>query len=165
MKEVLMSICAAAIMTAVYKALAPTEKFGVQIRLLVSCFFVLTVINAISGAVPFWDISDIIEADMSYNDYSVHLDNTVTEETARELRSRIKEALAEEGISPEKIYIDINISDNGRISINEIKLVFGRKEYEQNAEKAVVLTRNITGTKIKVTAELSSLSRKEQGVQ
>ena len=152
-------------MTAIYRLIAPTDRFGAQIKLLISCFVILTVINAVSGEIPAWDISDILGADMSYNDYAVQLDNAVTEETARQLRDRIAEILAEEDIHPEKIYIDINISDKGRISINEIKLVFGMKEYENNAERAAVLIEQEVGTKIKVTAEVSSRAQKEQGIR
>ncbi len=165
MKNVLFSICAAAIMTAIYRLIAPTDRFGAQIKLLVSCFVIVTVISAVSGEIPAWDISDILSADTSYNDYAVQLDNAVTEETARKLRDRISEVLAEEEIFPEKIYIDINISDKGRISINEIKLVFGIKEYEEKAERAVVLVQQEVGTRIKVTAEIASRAEKEQGVR
>ena len=165
MKNVLFSICAAAIMTAIYRLIAPSDRFGAQIKLLISCFLVLTVMNAVSGEIPMWNISDILNADTSYNDYAVELDNAVTEETARRLHDRIKEVLDEEDIHPEKIYIDINISDKGRISINEIKLVFGMAEYETNAEKAIVLIKRETGTEIKVTAEPASRSQKEQGVR
>ena len=165
MKNVLFSICAAAIMTALYRIIAPSDRFGAQIKLLISCFVILTVINAVSGEIPMWDISDILTADTSYNDYTVQLDNAMTEETARRLHDRIREVLEEEDIHPEKIYIDVNISDKGRISINEIKLVFGMKEYEKNAEKAVVLIGQETGTKIKVTAEMTSRAQKEQGTR
>lgn len=162
MKEILISICVTAVMTGVYKALVPSDKMSSQVKLLVSCFFMVSVINAVSGAVPFWDISDILDADTSYNDYSVQLEKLTAEETANELRKRISEKLAEENISPEKIYIDVNISDSGSISISEIKLVFIRKEYELHGQRAVVLVRSVTGTKVKVTAEPDSRTEKER---
>lgn len=149
-------------MTGVYKALVPSDKMSSQVKLLVSCFFMVSVINAVSGAVPFWDISDILDADTSYNDYSVQLEKLTAEETANELRKRISEKLAEENISPEKIYIDVNISDSGSISISEIKLVFIRKEYELHGQRAVVLVKSVTGTKVKVTAEPDSRTEKER---
>ena len=162
MKELLISICVTAVMTGVYKALVPSDKMSSQVKLLVSCFFMVSVINAVSGVVPFWDISDILDADTSYNDYSVQLEKLTAEETANELRKRISEKLAEENISPEKIYIDVNISDSGSISISEIKLVFIRKEYELHGQRAVVLVRSVTGTKVKVTAEPDSRTEKER---
>ena len=160
MKELLISICVTAIMTGVYKALAPSDKAAPQMKLLVSCFFTVSVISAVSGSVPFWDISGILGADTSYNDYSVQLEKLTAEETTSELRRRISEKLAEENIVPEKIYIDINISDSGSISISEIKLVFIRKDYELHGQRAVVLVKSITGTK--VTAEPDPRTEKER---
>ena len=153
MKEMLITICAAAIMTAVYKAIAPTDRFGTQIKLLTACFFILSVISAVSGLNEAWDISDITIPDGGYNDYSVRLGESISEETAAVLRREISERLAEENIFPEKIYIDIHISDNGRISINEIKLVFDSRYLGNTADRAVVLVKKMTGTSIKVTAE------------
>lgn len=155
MKEVLLSICAASVITAIYKAIAPVGKFGTQIRLLTVCFFILTAVNAVSGLNDAWDLSDITVPDGSYNDYSVQVTQTVASETASVLRRTISEALAEENIFPEKIYIDVNIPDEDRISINEIRLVFDRKEYDLYADRAIVLVRRLTGTAINVTAELS----------
>ncbi|MBP5603979.1 MAG: hypothetical protein J6X60_00315 [Ruminiclostridium sp.] len=85
----------------------------------------------------------------------------MAEETAKRLKERISDKLAEEKISPEKIYIDINIPDGRSISINEIKLVFGQNDYEIKSERAIVLTKQLVGTKIKVTAEISSQTKKD----
>ena len=109
MKEILLSVCVTAIMTAVYKALAPSDRFASQIKLLVACFFVVSVIGAVSGASGLIDITDIINADTSYNDYTVQLEKLTAEETANNLRKVIAEELAKAGISPEKIYVDVNI--------------------------------------------------------
>ena len=162
MNSVIFSICAAAIITAVYKALAPADKYPGQIKLLISCFFVVSVISAVSGMGGFTDLSDILGTDTSYNDYSVQIRAMTEEETAGRLRTLIYEKLAEENIVPEKIYIDVNISDKGSISISEIKLVFGIADYERNAQRAVALVRRITGTGIKVTAELTPQAKKER---
>lgn len=162
-RQMLFSICAAAVITAVYKALIPTDRFSAQIKLLISCFFAVTVINAVSGLNDAWDFSDILGADTSYNDYTVQVFGLAEEKTADALRDAIFEKLAEEGIVPEKIYIDVNISDNGSISISDIKLVFGSvSDYSENAERAVMLTKRLTGAGIGVTAELTPQAKKER---
>ncbi len=155
MKEMVVSVCAAAIITAIYKAIAPTEKFGAQIKLLTACFFLLSAVSAVSGLNSAWDLSDIIIPDGSYNDYSVQFGEQVSGETAAVLRREIAEMLAGENIFPEKIYTDTHISDNGSISINEIKLVFDKEDYALQAEYACVLVRRLVGTSIKVTAEIT----------
>ena len=162
MKNALVSICVTAIMTAVYRALAPTDKFGSQVKLLISCFFVVSVIGAVSGAVPLLDISGTVSADTSYNDYSVQLEKLTAEETANNLRRVISERLAEEGIAPEKIYVGVNISDKGSISISEVGLVFRQPAYDMYAGRAVVLVHKLVGTKTKVTAELPAGSVRTQ---
>ena len=162
MKEVLFSICVTAMLTAVYKALVPADRFGAQIKLLVACFFTVSVINAMCGVVPFWDISEITDTDTSYNDYSVRFRELTADETAGNLRKAISEKLGEHGITPEKIYIDVDISDNGSISISEIKLVFVQKEYGLYAEKAIVLARSVVGTKTKISAECDTRTKKER---
>ncbi|MBQ3843120.1 MAG: hypothetical protein II820_10570 [Ruminiclostridium sp.] len=163
MKEMLFSICAAAVITAVYKALIPSDRFSAQVKLLVSCFFAVIVINALSGLNTAWDISDILEADLSYNDYTVQVFGLAEEKTADALRTAIYKKLAEEGAAPEKIYIDVNISDSGTISISEIKLVFGSvSDYDANAQRAVTITRRIAGYGTAVTAELAPQAKKER---
>ncbi|MBO6229977.1 MAG: hypothetical protein J6O50_05370 [Ruminiclostridium sp.] len=165
MKELLLSVCVTALMTSVYKALVPADRFSAQIKLLVACFFAVSVINALSGVLPFGDISDILSADTSYTDYSVQLRQLTSEEVAGEMRKLISEKLAEENIVPEKIYIGVNISDSGSISISEIRLVFIREDHEQYADRAVVLVKRLVGTKIKVTAETDPRTKKEREVQ
>ena len=163
MKEMLFSICAAAVITAVYKALIPSDRFSAQIKLLTACFFAVTVINAVGGLVPAWDFSDILAADTSYNDYTVQVFGIAEEKTADALRKVMYEKLAEEGIVPEKIYADMNISSGGTISISEIKLVFGSvNEYEANAQRAVMITNRLVGTETAVTAELTPQAKKER---
>lgn len=159
MKEVLLSACVTAILTAVYKALAPTDKLGSQIKLLAACFFIVSVISAADGAASLFDLSDIMNADTSYNDYSVQFNKMTADETANELRRVISEKLEKENIAPENIYIDVNISDKGSISISEIKLVFGKEDHAVYSERAVALTRQLVGKGIKITAETDSRSK------
>lgn len=153
MKEVLFSVCAAAVLTAVYKALAPTDKFGAQIKLIAACFFTVTVISAVDSEISLFDLSDILNADTSYNDYSAQLEMLTSDEVSNELRRVIKERLAEENIYPEKIYINVNISDNGSISISEITLVFKSRDFELYSERTVVLVNRAVGTGVKLVVE------------
>lgn len=163
MNEVLYSICAASIVTALYRYLAPTDKFGSQIKLLLACFFVLTAVNAVGNALGGWEMPDI-STDAAYIDFGGDVKKLTAEETAKELRGRIRETLLQNGISPKKIYIDVNISDSGSISIIEIRLVFDDDGYERDAERAAALVRRVTGAGVKVTAEkLPKVTVKERG--
>ena len=150
MKEILIPICAAAIMTAVYKAIVPAGKSASQIKLLAACFFAVTVIRAAAGAAGLIDIPASGITDGTYNDYSVQVTETMKSETVNALRRSIEERLAEENIVPEKIYIDVHIADNGRISINEIRLVFTGNADPMQAERAAAIVRSLTGGSVKV---------------
>ena len=152
MNNILLNISITAIITAVFKLLVPEEKNSNQIKLLISCFFIVTVINIFKDCSANIDFSNIINTDFQYNDYSVVFEKQTADEAANVLRSKIKEQLMLENIIPEKIYIDINISDNSSISISEIKLVFNEIS-AATAERAVEITENCVDNKIKVTLE------------
>lgn len=152
MGEILINISAAAIITAVFKLLAPEESGGRQIKLLLSCFFIAAVMGSIEKNAPLIDFEGILTTDTSYNDYSCILERQTADEAANALRERIKTELKKENIEPEKIYIDINISEHSSISFNEIRLVFNDASSEA-AERAVIITEKCVGNEIKVSIE------------
>ena len=154
MNSILLSISITAIITAVFKLLVPEERNGRQIKLLISCFFIVTIINIFKDSSSFVDFSSIMNVETRYNDYEVIFQKQTADEIANVLRNKIKERLFSEGIVPEKIYIDINISDNSSISISEIKLVFDEISAE-TAERAVKISEECVENKIKVTLEES----------
>lgn len=152
MNEILLNICLTAIITAVFKTLIPDERSGKQIKLLLSCFFIIAVLNIVKGSTSIDIFGDFPKIDTKYNDYSIVFTKQTAEEAANALRNRIKIVLHKENITPEKIYIDINISDNSSISFNEIRLVFD-DILSESAEKAVRITENCVGNEIKVSLE------------
>ena len=56
MSEILIEITVAAIITAIFKILIPGETHKDQIRLIISCFFIITAINIFTENI---DISEI----------------------------------------------------------------------------------------------------------
>ncbi len=152
MNEILLNICLTAVMTTVFKALIPDDRKGKHIKLLLSCFFIVVVFNSVKGNIHINSLSDLPEINTSYNNYSVEFSKQTAEEAANELRERIKEVLYNEGFIPEKIYIDINISENSSISFNEIRLVFDDISAE-SAERAVSITKKTVENEIKVSLE------------
>ncbi len=152
MNEILINICTAAIITAIFKMLVPGEMAGKQVKILLSCFFVVSVINVFKNNINI-NLSDYItDMNYSYSDYSLVLEKQTADTAANNLRERIKKELLNENITPQKIYIDINISESGSISFNEIRLVFN-DIYSEAAERAVRITEECTGYEIKVSLE------------
>ncbi len=152
MNEILFNICITAIITTVLKMLVPSERQSKQIKMLISCFFIVSVMGMLRGNEIFGGFSEILASDTAYNDYSVTFARQTADEAANALREQIKTELLKENIIPEKIYIDINISENSSISFNEIRLVFDDASSEL-AERAVRITESCVNYEIKVSLE------------
>ncbi len=152
MNDILINICIAAIITSIFKILIPGETHKEQLRLVISCFFIITIMNMFMNNTEFAEIKEIFETKAIYNDYRQDYEKQTADELANNLRKQLFSELEKENIIPEKIYIDINISDNSSISISTIRLVFPDKNtYE--AERAVKIAEYYTGNEIKVELE------------
>lgn len=152
MNEIFFDISITAIVSALFKMIIPGKKNGNQVKMIISCFFILTVINSVKGNITFAGIRDILDTEITVNNYSDVLTEKTADEIANALREKIKAELEKENIEFEKIYIDINISENSSISINEIRLVF-KDIATEDAKRAVVITEKCTGDEIKVSLE------------
>lgn len=152
MTKILLDVSVAAIITAILKIMVPGDKYRDQIKLLISCFFIVTTINSLTNNINIVEINNIFETKSSYNDYSKILEEQTADETANVLRKKLITELEKENIKPEKIYIDVNISEKYGISISKIKLVF-EDTNTFAAERAVDITEKYTGNEIIVELE------------
>ncbi len=152
MNSILLSISAAAIVTAVFRIMTPEDKYGKQIKLIISCFFIVVVMNIFSDNINFFEISEILNSENVYSDFEDVFRKQTADEVANSLRTGLYQKFAEEGIEPEKIYIDVNISENDCISISKIKLVFGDANTCE-AERAVSIADKFCGYEITVELE------------
>lgn len=148
----LFRISAAAVLTAVVKALIPSERYEKQFKILLSCFFITAAVGAFREGFSLSDLSDALAAESGYHDYTVQVTRQTADEIAAKLRDGIREALEKENIFPEKIYIDVNISSETNISISEIRLVF-KNAGEEEKQRAVRITKGLVGIQTVVTAE------------
>lgn len=152
MSNILLSISAAAIVTAVFRMMSPEEKYGKQIKLIISCFFIIVVLNAFSSNFNFTKLDEILNIESIYIDYDNIFKKQTIDETANNLKLRLYEQLDKNGIKPEKIYVDVNISENNCISISKIKLVFV-DVHTFEAERAVSIAEEMCGHEITVELE------------
>ena len=168
MREALLNICTAAVVCGIFRMLVPDKGTGSQVKLLISCFFIIAAANALSGIVGGDLLADIDlggEYENGYVDFSRETQEMTAEETALRLKRIISEKLAEKNIYPEKIYIDINITDGESISISEVKLVFDRASYELYAERAVLEAGKCVGRDTRVSAEIIASQRERRAVR
>ncbi len=152
MREILFQVCAAAVLTAVVKALVPSERYEKQFRLLISCFFIAVVLKAFGSFSSLPALTEIFDSEIPYNDYSVQVSEQTAEEIAGQLRTRLREELEKKNIFPEKIYVGVNILNENNISISEIRLVF-KNAAEDEKQRAVSAVKKLVGNQAEVTAE------------
>lgn len=151
MREILFQVSAAAVLTAVVKALIPSEQYEKQFKILLSCFFLSVAVGAFRERFSFSEISAAFDPSGGYYDYTVQLEQQTADEIAANLREGIRSALEAEQIFPEKIYIDVHISGESDISISEIRLVL--KEAGEEGQRAVRITQGLVGAQTAVTVE------------
>lgn len=86
MREILFQVSAAAVLTAVVKALIPSERYDRQFRLLLSAFFISVAVGAFRGQFSSADLSGALDLSGGYHDYTVQLERQTAEEIAANLR-------------------------------------------------------------------------------
>ena len=133
------SACFLGIVITVFGSLYPSEKFGKQMKIIFSLIFILSVLKPVLGGK--FDLSELKSSvsdspgqfeEISENTYGYFI---------RSVESNISAALETElgklDIYPEKIETSINISENGSISISEIRLVLDNAEQVADAENCI----------------------------
>ncbi len=152
MDKILLSISAAAVITVIFRIAMPDERYNKQMRLIISCFFIVVVINMLSNNIELNKIENILKYENNYLDFDDTYKRQTADEIANNMRVDLYERLNQEKINPEKIYIDVNISENDSISISKIKLVFVDMKTDE-AERAVKIAGEFYGNKIIVELE------------
>lgn len=160
MSGVLLNICFVAVAVSLVRMLIPDNRYQKQMSFLVACFFTASVVFYVTGADA--DLSGLA-AEMKeagrYVDFSEEVSRERASEIGKEISDSVRQVLEDEGISPEKIYVNVNISGLYSISISEIKLVLPRSsygaypDYEAYRDAAVRITAREVGAKITVTVE------------
>ncbi len=147
-----MSVAVVTIAAAMFKLLAPEHKFKKQIGVLISCFFMLSVLKIVSGQSLSLDAdaAEITAENPLVIDFTQKTIDYTQRQAAKELSQSLYALLEENGVRPKQIYVNINISNLYSISINEVRLVFPDGE-DEKAQKALEITKNAVGENITVT--------------
>ena len=164
MREILLNICMTAIALCLFKMLIPDNSMKKQADFLISCFFLASMLFFFtSGRMDFAKGADFSQETIPYINFDEEYAKAQRNAIGNEMRLKIMNVLADEGIYPEEIYVIVNISGKQSISINEIRLVFLKQtdseEFEESEEEieilreAVRITRKEVGRDITVTGE------------
>lgn len=152
--DFLLTICMAAIASALFRILVPENKFTKQISLLIACVFVLAGINAVSGAELSFDTGSLeITAGGEYEEFSGDVNKSLQKKICGDLSDRLYALLNENGIYPKQIHVNVNISGLYSISITQVKLVLP-KEQRDEAEKAFRLASEELSEDIELKVEI-----------
>lgn len=138
---------------AVMDTLYPSEKFEKQLKIIVGLIFTLCIIKPFTdGSIDIktdWESAEMTTAEIygaergAFDFFSSSVESN--------LEARLTELLEDSGYLCKDIQTSINISDDGRISINEIEITF-RCEIDSAAKKrAVELVAEQVGKDVAVT--------------
>lgn len=123
-RAIAFAACFLGIVITIFNSLYPSEKFTKQIKTIFSLIFILSIAKPIAaGKFFFPEIGDTVSASTDY--YSSLNDNTYNyfiSSVESNISAALEGKLREKNIYPEEIETSINISDNGSISINEVKI-------------------------------------------
>lgn len=146
------TVCIAAICTALFRMLAPENKFSKQISLLIAGVFLLTGITAVTGAEL--DLSEpAVVISGGCSEMPAEVTESIRRKVCRDMSDKLYALLGEREIYPREIHVIVNISGLYGINITQVKLVFGEGERAAAEAAAELLSRELSED-IEITAEV-----------
>ncbi|MBQ9947761.1 MAG: hypothetical protein IJO91_05170 [Oscillospiraceae bacterium] len=152
--DFLLTICMAAIASAVFRLLVPESKLSKQISLLIVCVFLLTGINAVTGA-ELTLSPDIIAPSSTeeYISFSGEVNRELQKKICKDMSDKLYAVLGKNGIYPEQIHVNVNISGLYSISITQVKLMLPAEQRDKAAEAHAIAAAELTED-IRLTVEI-----------
>lgn len=152
-RTISLTACFLGIVITIFNSLYPSEKFAKQVKVIFSLIFILSIIKPIAaGKLIQTDYAVSASAeryealgDSAYSYFLSSVENNISASLEAKLR--------EKNIYPEEIETSINISDNGSITINEVKITLKDTAERSEAERCI---KEATESNVTVTV-------KEQG--
>lgn len=155
--DFLLTVCMAAIASALFRILVPENKFAKQISLLIACVFILAGINAVSGAEL--DLStDNFDLSITndYVSFSGEVNKSLQKKICSDMSDKLYGIMHENEIYPEQIHIGVNISGLYSISITQVKLVLDENDRDK-ADKALSLLESALSDDIEIKLEFKEV--------
>lgn len=132
-----------AVVMNIFESIYPSEKYAKQMRIFFALIFVLTLSKPLLGCIE--KLADTSESiDVINDNISDSSDKTLDyfkRSIERNISGRLSDILAENDIDVKEIKTSINISENGSISINEVKIA--AENAAQGAEAIDIVKREI----------------------
>lgn len=139
-RAIAFAACFLGIVITIFNSLYPSEKFNKQIKTIFSLIFILSIAKPIAaGKITFPEIGDAVGASAEH--YESINDNTYKyfiSSVESNISAALEGKLREKNIYPEEIETSINISDNGSISINEVKITLNDMSDSFEAKRCII---------------------------
>ncbi len=154
MRAFFLNTALVSIAAAILKFAAPYQKHAKQLSFLIVCFFFVCIVGFAAGLESsVFSVMENLDTKNGYIDFSYEVNDSIKKETAQKLTVELRKELEANGIFPENIYVIVNISDNNRISINEIRLALNQADLK-DSEKCVQIIREKVGEEIDIRIEI-----------
>lgn len=155
--DFLLTVCMAAIASALFRILVPENKFTKQISLLIACIFILTGVSAVSGAeLSLSPDSFDISVSNDYISFSGEVNKSLQKKICTDMSDKLYSLMHENGIYPKQIHIGVNISGLYSISITQVKLVLGENDRDKS-DKALALLNEALSDDIEIILEFKEV--------
>ncbi len=150
-KELVTTLCLAGIGLAIYKMMVPSGTYEKQIRVLVSLVFILGVISPFARgeiSIPVSANNELIES-IEYARIEEQANSYLKSHFTTNLESALIKVLEEKGVAVDKISVNVDISEEYSISINEVRVLISNNA-DTGAVKAAIIKEVGEDTEIQV---------------
>lgn len=147
--------CFLGIVITIFNSLYPSEKFAKQVKIIFSLIFILSIIKPFAAGKLYLPESEraVSASAESYNALGDNVYGYFISSVEENISASVAAKLREKNIYPEEIKTSINISDNGSISINEVRITLKDSLQRSEVERCV---REVTESGVTVIVKESS---------
>ncbi len=148
MRKIIITSCILSVVITAVDCIKPSEKFSSQLKSIFSLIFIIGIVTAgiktgIDFELPEYESK---EYDEGYAELQKTADEAMKKEMEYRIGSSIEKLLSEKNISFEKVYVNVNINDDGGIDINRID--YKGKDFEQARKE---IEKNFTDAEVTVS--------------
>ena len=146
-------VCLAAVVGAMVELVTPSGRMEKMVRFVLGAFMICAIITPLTGTAfkITFDFSDSSPQNQErIESFEEQLDRQTLQVAANNIKALAQEALAEEGITPQKIEVFMDTSDKNSISITNLAV-----SLDQSQEASRVKARQILESKLGLVTEVT----------
>ncbi len=136
-RAVSLTACFLGIVTAIFNAMYPSDKFAGQMKIIFSLIFILCLAKPIAeGKFGFPELSEAAPASLDYySELNENADEYFIRSVENNISASLTAVLNEAKIYPSEVKTSINISENYSISISEVRMALNDPSEAETAKR------------------------------